>query len=396
VAQIFISYSSKHREVTRALAAAIEAQYGAGSVWWDRELESRASYSEQIKAALERARVVVVIWTAGAMISDYVYAEAVTAQAQGKLVNVRPVDMSFRDIPEPFNIHHIDEAEDRDRILATIAKVMAGTPIPTRVPLHEIYFRQHGHRLIDPKQRPLPSNPRQINPTDLLQAKYEIVPYVDITGMKSDLIAWCSNRSRATAGRLVHGPGGLGKTRLMIEVAVALRAEGWMAGFFDRPHEQVDATLKQRRQALDQLIAHSDDKGLLMVMDYAEGRQDEVRAIAEQLSRRPEGSRPIRLVLLARSAGDWWIALHDETPEVQIVFRRDPLRADVVTLSALSAGGRRRDLFLESAKAFGPTLAAQGYVTPTTEPSHDVLALIETGAGYARPLGAAEEHPRSN
>jgi folate-dependent phosphoribosylglycinamide formyltransferase PurN len=106
-------------------------------VWWDHELESRASYSEQIKAALEKARVVV-IWTAGAMILDYVYAKAVSAQAQGKLVNVRPADMSFHDIPEPFNIHHIDEAEDHSRILATIAKVMAGMPIPTRVPLHEI------------------------------------------------------------------------------------------------------------------------------------------------------------------------------------------------------------------------------------------------------------------
>lgn len=248
---------------------------------------------------------------------------------------------------------------------------MAGTPIPTRVPLHEIYFRQHGHRLIDPKQRPLPSDPREISPTDLLQAKYEIVPYVDITGMKSDLIAWCGNRSRATAGRLVHGPGGLGKTRLMIEVAAVLRAEGWMAGFFDRPHEQVDATLKQRWQALDQLIAHGDDKGLLIVMDYAEGRQNEIMAVAEQLSRRPEGDgRPIRLVLLARSAGEWWTALHDETPEVQNLFRRDPLRANVVALSALSAGQQRRDLFLDSAKAFGPTLAAQGYVIPTTEPSY--------------------------
>src|SRR5215831_13932907 len=200
VKPIFISYSSKHRDLTRHLAAAIEAQYGPGSVWWDHELESRASYANQIRAALEQARVVVVIWTAGAMISDYVYAEAVTAQRQGKLVNVRPADMSFRDIPEPFNIHHIDEAENHERILATVAKVMAGTPIPTRVPLHEIYFRQQGHRLIDPKRRPLPRDPRQICPTDLLQAKYEIVPFVDITVMKADLIAWCGDRSRATAG----------------------------------------------------------------------------------------------------------------------------------------------------------------------------------------------------
>jgi len=69
---IFISYSSRHRDLTRELAEVIEAQYGAGSVWWDHALESRASYSEQIKAVLEKARVVVVIWTAGAMVSDYV------------------------------------------------------------------------------------------------------------------------------------------------------------------------------------------------------------------------------------------------------------------------------------------------------------------------------------
>ena len=61
---IFISYSSKHRALTRELAEVIEGQYGMGSVWWDHALESRASYSEQIKAALEEARVVVVIWTA--------------------------------------------------------------------------------------------------------------------------------------------------------------------------------------------------------------------------------------------------------------------------------------------------------------------------------------------
>lgn len=94
----FRQLSSKHRDLTRELAGVIEAQYGAGWAWWDHELESRASYSEQVKAALEKARVVVVIWTAG-MIWEYVYAEAVGAQAQGKPVNVRPVDMSFRDIP---------------------------------------------------------------------------------------------------------------------------------------------------------------------------------------------------------------------------------------------------------------------------------------------------------
>ena len=53
---IFISYSSKHRDLTRDLVEVLENQYGAGSVWWDHELESRASYSKQIKAALGACR----------------------------------------------------------------------------------------------------------------------------------------------------------------------------------------------------------------------------------------------------------------------------------------------------------------------------------------------------
>jgi hypothetical protein len=52
-----------------------------------------------------------------------------------------------------------------------IAKVMAGEPIATRAPLHELYFRQHGQRLIDAKQRQLARDPREIAPTELLQAK---------------------------------------------------------------------------------------------------------------------------------------------------------------------------------------------------------------------------------
>jgi hypothetical protein len=392
VADIFISYSSKHRELTRALAAAIEAQYGAGSIWWDHALESRASYSAQIKAALEKARVVVVVWTAGAMISDFVYAEAVAAQRAGKLVNVRPADISFRQIPEPFNIHHIDDAEDHPRILATIAKVMAGTPIPTRVPLREIFFRQHGVPLIDPKQRQLPRDALEISPTDLLQAKYQVVPYVDITGMKVDLLAWCRSGLRSTAGRLLHGPGGLGKTRLMIEVAALLRGDGWTAGFLDRPHTQAEGILQQRQQALEQLVADADDSGLLIVIDYAEARQDEVRALAALPMLRPKSAtRPIRLVLLARSAGDWWTALHDESPDVQAVFRSGLLKSDVAALSELESGPRRRGLFLDSCAAFQPTLAAQGFEIRSSEPSVERLTRIETDDSYARPLAVQME-----
>ena len=88
--EIFISYSSKHRDLTRELAAVLEAQYGAGSVWWDHALEARGPFHEQIQAALDAARVAVVIWTTDAAVSRWVDAEAARASQQGKLVNVRP------------------------------------------------------------------------------------------------------------------------------------------------------------------------------------------------------------------------------------------------------------------------------------------------------------------
>jgi hypothetical protein len=158
VQEIFISYSSKHRDLTRELAAALEAQYGEGAVWWDHALESRGSYAAQIRAALEASRVVVVIWTDEAAVSDWVYSEAQHGLSTGKLVNVRPADVSFRGIPQPFDIHHIDDAADHARILATIAKVWNGTPIPTRMPLHEIWYRQQGEHLLEPKQAALPQD----------------------------------------------------------------------------------------------------------------------------------------------------------------------------------------------------------------------------------------------
>ena len=70
---IFVSYSSKHRDLTRQLAAALEAQYGAGSIWWDYELESWGDYEIQIRNARNEARVVV-IWSKAASESEVLVA----------------------------------------------------------------------------------------------------------------------------------------------------------------------------------------------------------------------------------------------------------------------------------------------------------------------------------
>jgi len=393
--EIFISYSSKHRDLTRGLAAVIEAQYGAGSVWWDHALESWGEYEPQIRNALNRAKAVVVIWTQDAVQSNWVRAEADEADRVGKLVHVRAPEIYWREMPPEYSRHHVKELDDADGILRSIATVWQGTLIRTELPLHEIYFRQHGHRIIDPKRRSLGRGVAEISPTELLQAKYQVVPFVDDNDTKAQLLAWCVNAGRVTAGRLVYGPGGLGKTRLMIDVATALRGQGWTAGFLDRPHEQIEATLKLRQQALDQLIDHGEDHGLLIVLDYAEGRPDEIKSIAQRLANRTPGmTRPIRLVLLTRSAGEWWTTLHDETPDVEKLFRRDGRAADVMALPPINTGAQRLKLFVKSVEALAPLMHAQGFVLPTSiPPQPDVarLARIETGETNTRPLAIQME-----
>ena len=162
---IFISYSSKHRDLTEALAAAIEAQYGTGSVWWDHALESWGDYEIQIRNALHDAKIVVVIWTKEAGQSDWVKSEAGRANRDGKLINVHPADTAWRDVPSPYDQHHVNGLEDTEGILRSIGTLLRGEQIRTTVPLHEIYFRHHGRRLIDPKQSQCARDPHEILPT---------------------------------------------------------------------------------------------------------------------------------------------------------------------------------------------------------------------------------------
>src|SRR5690242_25955 len=137
MADIFISYSSQQRDVARTLAAAIEAEHGAGSVWWDQAgLRSGDQFSPEITRALDAAKAVVVVWTEGAVTSDWVYAEAVRAAGQRKVVTVRAADLDPKLIPLPFNVFHACLVEDTHAVLAGIAKRMSGeaSELPSALP----------------------------------------------------------------------------------------------------------------------------------------------------------------------------------------------------------------------------------------------------------------------
>ena len=70
MANIFISYSRKDREIARLLAEFLD---GRGySVWWDHDLHAGENYRRQIKVQLEGANAAIVIWSPNAKDSDWV------------------------------------------------------------------------------------------------------------------------------------------------------------------------------------------------------------------------------------------------------------------------------------------------------------------------------------
>jgi adenylate cyclase len=98
MADVFISYARLSEAQADAVANALRAE--GFSVWRDDELPAHRTYGEVIEERLAAARAVVVLWSAEAVKSHWVRAEADTARAAGTLVQAS-VDRSVP--PMPFN-----------------------------------------------------------------------------------------------------------------------------------------------------------------------------------------------------------------------------------------------------------------------------------------------------
>lgn len=80
---IFLSYSSKDRDLVRPLVEVLE-QHG-WSVWWDQEIPTGRNFGKVIEKHLSDARCAIVAWTRNSVDSDWVRNEASDANARGAL-----------------------------------------------------------------------------------------------------------------------------------------------------------------------------------------------------------------------------------------------------------------------------------------------------------------------
>ncbi|MFD3819810.1 hypothetical protein ACFWRZ_32515, partial [Streptomyces rubiginosohelvolus] len=142
-----------------------------------------------------------------------------------------------------------------------------------------------------------------VTPAALLEAGRQTVPFHGREDLLAKMQAWCG---RGGFGAwLLHGPGGQGKTRLAHHLGQKLTAAGWTVLW---PHSNAEASqlLEVRRAA----------KPLLVVLDYAETRPAQLAALIDAAAEHP-GTSPLKLLLLARTAGDWWQQARAASPQAE-------------------------------------------------------------------------------
>jgi Sulfatase-modifying factor enzyme 1/TIR domain/NACHT domain len=84
---VFVSYKSEDRD--RAEQVVIGLRSRGLAVWWDQSLEAGDRFTEEITAHVHAAWVVLVLWSSGAVGSEWVEAEANIGRLAKKLVPVR-------------------------------------------------------------------------------------------------------------------------------------------------------------------------------------------------------------------------------------------------------------------------------------------------------------------
>ena len=179
------------------------------------------------------------------------------------------------------------------------------------------------------------------SPGAMLRADHRIVPFHRRDEELEELRSWCEDERRLCV-RLYTGAGGMGKTRLALEIFQELRAKGWRSGFVKREAND------QPETAARALVA--DGGPMFLVIDYAETRRDLLVALLQTLLKtRKKG--PFRVLLLSRKRAGWWEILKAAPERVG-----DLISGTATTVQSLGPLATkladREDTFRRAARAF--------------------------------------------
>ena len=392
--RLFISYAHEDEPLRRKLGNHLKLLERQGLIepWHDRQILPGDEWRGRLDEHLEKADLILLLVSADFLGSDYCYdremTRALTRHRAGS-ARVVPIILRSCDWQEaPFAMLQALPQEGRpitswgneDEAWTDVARglrelirhsqvtaaVSAGMgreegsrpeSMPDRaaaggaiVPVRQDDFGD----VLETGISPPPAKP---GPSALLVARYQIVPFFEPgrARLLAELRAWAEDAAPARAC-LLHGAGGMGKTRLFIHWCGQLRNEGWRAGFLRK---------EASRERFAALV--KDAQPTLVAVDYAELRQGLAGLLQLVADRRGSGGRGrLRMVLLAREIGDWWTALRTSDAEVQgLLDDHAPL-----ALGALAHGREEREeTFEEALKRFAAVKGKEGVqVTSLSRP----------------------------
>ncbi|MEO0941024.1 MAG: toll/interleukin-1 receptor domain-containing protein [Cyanobacteria bacterium J06642_12] len=331
---VFISYAREDEVWARERARVLQAAGKTVFLDLDR-IEAGAVWSDVLLTKVAEAELVWLFWSRYSAQSDWVKREYTEALKKGD------------------NALRIDRLDDT-RLPAELGHIQAEEPLlrPNPSKIRQIFKNP---------VRELPAGNEQ--PSKLLRAEYGVVPFFGRTQWLQDFKDWCnkdwSNGERDFAARLLVGAGGLGKTRLAIEACIQLQLgeKIWETGFVDRKFGDY---LQAEPGIAGELLRLRRD--VLLVVDYAETRREQVKALLDAVLAE-QGKRKVRLLLLARSEGDWWKTLIEDNFEYEELLgiatvpeRLPPLAMEI---------DARDEIFRQAVQAFSGRISE---TVPKVEP----------------------------
>ncbi|GAA4868666.1 TIR domain-containing protein [Luteimonas vadosa] len=132
MADVFVSYARADKARVAPLVAAIEAR--GWSVWWDPEISPGQEFDDQIDAAIDAAKALMVVWTPTSVVSRWVRGEAREAADRNILVPVRfdnarlPMDVRAIHTTDLDGWNEDPESPQAQEFLQALAAMIARAP----------------------------------------------------------------------------------------------------------------------------------------------------------------------------------------------------------------------------------------------------------------------------
>jgi hypothetical protein len=212
----------------------------------------------------------------------------------------------------------------------------------------------------------------------LLHPRRQVVPFFGRGWILRELESWLTDRA-ATAVRLLVGAGGVGKTRLALQLAG--RAPGWQV-ILVRPEAEAETA--------ELIVSGASRERQLLLVDYAETR-DRAGLAALLCAAQQAGAR---VLLLSRVAGLWWETLSAAYPQQAHLVDALTGPASVVELSARVEEGSPDQVVAQAAAAFADRLGRPAVAVPARGWDVDTPVLRLHAAALVVVLGGAYRQDR--